>query len=74
MTTSQSTHQGPSIQSAHPTLTLVRRGALAGAVAAVGTTAVAAIARAADVSLGMDATPIPIRLTTVAANGRTQDR
>jgi len=61
MKTSQSTHQEPSIQSARPsTLALIRRGALAGAIAAVGTTAVAAIARAADVSLEVDATPIPI--------------
>lgn len=61
MTTAQSAHQGPSITSAQPsTLGLIRRGAVAGAIAAVGTTAVAAIARAADVSLEVDATPIPI--------------
>ena len=61
MTTAQSAHQEPSITSAQPsTLGLIRRGAVAGAIAAVGTTAVAAIARAADVSLEVDATPIPI--------------
>jgi len=61
MTTTQSAHREPSIPSAQPsTLALIRRGALAGAIAAVGTTAVAAIARAAGVSLEVDATPIPI--------------
>lgn len=61
MTTAQSAHQEPSISSAQPsTLGLIRRGALAGAIAAVGTTAVGVIARAADVSLDVDATPIPI--------------
>jgi peptidoglycan/LPS O-acetylase OafA/YrhL len=39
---------------------LVRSGALAGVVAAVCTTVVAAIARGADVSLDIDATAIPI--------------
>ena len=39
---------------------LVRSGALAGAGAAVCTTAVAAIARAADVSLEVDGATIPI--------------
>lgn len=60
MTAAESAHQEPSITSARPSsLVLVRRGALAGAIAAVGTTAVAAVARAADVSLEVDATPIP---------------
>lgn len=61
MTTAQSAHQEPSTMSDQPsTLALIRRGALAGAIAAAGTSAVAAIARAADVSLEVDATPIPI--------------
>lgn len=61
MTTSQATHRGLSTESAQPsTLALVRRGSSASAIAAVGTTAVAAIARVADVSLEVDATPIPI--------------
>ena len=38
----------------------MRSGALAGAIAAVGTTGVAAIASAADVSLEVDSTAIPI--------------
>ena len=47
--------------SARPsTRRLVRSGALAGAIAAVCTTAVAAIASAADVSLEVDGTTIPI--------------
>ncbi|MGL5823416.1 MAG: DUF6069 family protein [Nocardioides sp.] len=66
MKTAQSAHQEPSITSAEPsTLALIRRGALAGAIAAVGTTSVAAIARAADVSLEVDATPIPIPAFTL---------
>lgn len=61
MTTSPPTRHEPTMQSARPsTLPLVRRGALAGAAAAVGTAAVAAIASAADVSLEVDATAIPI--------------
>lgn len=61
MTTSQQTHHethnepGPA-----STLRLVRRGALAGAAATVCTTAMAAIARAADVSLKVDGAAIPI--------------
>lgn len=48
-------------QSAQPsTRRLVRSGALAGAIAAVCTTVVAAIASAADVSLEINATAIPI--------------
>ena len=39
---------------------LVRSGALAGAIAAVGTTTVAAVASAADVSLDVDDQAIPI--------------
>jgi Family of unknown function (DUF6069) len=42
------------------TRSLVRTGALAGVIAAVGTTVVAAIASAADVSLKVKAKPIPI--------------
>jgi hypothetical protein len=50
----------PSVRSAPPgTRRLVRTGALAGAVAAVGTSAVAAIAQAADVGLEVDGTAIP---------------
>lgn len=39
---------------------VARSGAIAGAVAAVGTTIVAAVASAADVSLEVDGTAIPI--------------
>ncbi len=62
MTTTQDpTHHEPGVQSTQPsTRRLVRSGALAGAIAAVCTTLVAAIARAADVSLDVDATAIPI--------------
>ncbi len=61
MTAADSAHQEPSHTSAQPRfLALVRGGALAGAIAAVGTIAVAAVARAVDVSLEVDATPIPI--------------
>lgn len=61
MSISQPAHHETPMQSGRPsTLALVRRGALAGAVAAVCTTAVAAIARAADVSLEVDAAAIPI--------------
>lgn len=66
MTTSQSTHHETHIQSGQPsTLALVRRGALAGAAASVGTTAGAATARAADVSLEVDAAAIPIAAFTL---------
>ena len=59
--TPHSTHDEPVVQSPHPTTRrLVRTGALAGAVAAVCTTVVAAIARAADVSLEVDNKAIPI--------------
>ncbi len=55
------TDQEPVVQSNQPsTRRLVRSGALAGAIAAVCTTAVAAIARAADVSLEVDGEAIPI--------------
>ena len=55
------TGQEASVQSTRPsTRLLVRSGALAGALAAVGTTVVAAIARAADVSLEVDGAAIPI--------------
>jgi hypothetical protein len=55
------THHEPIVQSTQPsTRRLVRGGALAGAIAAVCTTVVAAVARAADVSLEIDATAIPI--------------
>jgi Family of unknown function (DUF6069) len=54
-------HHEPILQSNKPsTRRLVRTGALAGAIAAVCTTSVAAIASAADVSLQVDATAIPI--------------
>ena len=60
-TTPHPTHQEPVVQSNHPsTRRLVRSGALAGAIAAVCTTAVAAIASAADVSLEINAEAIPI--------------
>ena len=49
------------VQSTQPsTRRLVRSGALAGAIAAVCTTVVAAVARAAGVSLEVDGTAIPI--------------
>ena len=47
-------------RSAPSTRGLVRSGALAGVIAAVCTTAVAVIARAADVSLEVDGDTIPI--------------
>jgi hypothetical protein len=59
--TPHSTDREASVQSTRPsTRLLVRSGALAGALAAVGTTVVAAIARAADVSLEVDGAAIPI--------------
>ncbi len=62
MTTSpHPTHHEPGVQSTRPsTRRLVQIGALAGVIAAVCTTVVAAIASAADVSLEVNATPIPI--------------
>ena len=58
MTTTQHESGG---QSTHPsTRRLFQVGALAGAIAAVCTTVVAAIARAADVSLDINAEAIPI--------------
>jgi Family of unknown function (DUF6069) len=62
MTTSpHPTHHEPGVQSTQPTTRhLVRSGALAGAVAALCTTVVAAIASAADVSLEINAEAIPI--------------
>jgi uncharacterized protein DUF6069 len=61
VTTSQATDHETHIHSGRPsTMALVRRGALAGAAASVGTTAVATIARAADVSLEVDGAVIPI--------------
>jgi Family of unknown function (DUF6069) len=60
-TTPHPTHHEPSVQSTQPsTRRLVRSGALAGAIAAVCTTVVAAIASAADVSLEVDAQAIPL--------------
>lgn len=51
----------PGIQSTQPSKRhLVQGGALAGAIAAAGTTIVAATARAADVSLEINAKAIPI--------------
>ena len=53
--------QEPVVPSNQPSIRgLVRSGALAGAIAAVCTTAVAAIASAADVSLEINAKAIPI--------------
>ena len=53
--------QEPVVRSNRPsTRRLVRSGALAGAIAAVCTTGVAAIASAADVDLEVDAEAIPI--------------
>ena len=61
ITTPHPSHHEPNVQSTRPsTRRLVRSGALAGAIAAVCTTVVAAIARAADVSLDINATAIPI--------------
>jgi peptidoglycan/LPS O-acetylase OafA/YrhL len=60
-TTPHPTHHDPGGPSTRPsTRRLVRSGAVAGAVAAVGTTGVAAIASAADVSLDVDGTAIPL--------------
>lgn len=53
--------QDPAVPTSSPdTGGLARRGALAGAVAAVGVTLLAAIARATDVPLEVDGTDIPI--------------
>jgi len=61
MTTTSHPARHPSVQPTRPsTRRLVRSGALAGAIAAVCTTLVAAIASAADVSLDVDDTAIPI--------------
>lgn len=50
-----------SVQATRPSIgPLVRRGAGAGAIAAVGTTVVAAIAGAADVGLEVDGEEIPV--------------
>ena len=55
------TYQEPVVQSNQPsTRRLVRSGAVAGAIAAVCTTVVAALANAADVSLEVNAKAIPI--------------
>ena len=60
-TTPHPTHQEPVVQSNQPSARrLVRSGALAGAIAAVCTTVVAAIASAADVSLEINAKAIPM--------------
>ena len=60
-TTPRSTHHEPIVKSNKPnTRRLIGAGALAGAIAAVGTTVVAAIANAADVSLEVNAEAIPI--------------
>lgn len=60
MTTSAGTRNEPTTRSAKRGAFLVRRGALAGAVAAACTTAVAIIARAADIRLEVDGAGIPI--------------
>ena len=55
------THHEPGVQAPRPsTRRLIRSGALAGAIAAVATTVVAAIASAAGVSLAVDGQAIPI--------------
>lgn len=60
-TTPHPTRHEPDVRPSRPsTRRLVRSGALAGAIAAVCTTAVAAVARAADISLEVDGTAIPI--------------
>ena len=60
-TTPHPTHHELGVQSTRPsTRRLVQIGALAGAIAAVCTTVVAAIASAADVSLEVNARAIPI--------------
>ena len=60
-TTQHPTHHEHGVQSTQPsTRRLVQIGALAGAIAAVCTTVVAAIASAADVSLEINAKAIPI--------------
>jgi hypothetical protein len=60
-TTPRPTHHEPGVQSNQPsTRRLVRSGAFAGAIAAVCTTVVAAVASAADVSLEINAEAIPI--------------
>lgn len=59
--TSQPADREPLVQSYQPsTRGLIRSGALAGAIAAVCTTVVAAVAGAADVSLEVNAKAIPI--------------
>jgi len=60
VTTSQPTRQDTLTQSSLSTLELARRGAVAGVAASVVTTAGAAIARAAGVSLEVDAAAIPV--------------
>jgi len=50
----------PSPQQPSALRRLVRRGVVAGAVAAVGTSAMAAVARAAGVDLEVDGTPVPV--------------
>lgn len=60
-TTPQSARNEPGMQVTHPsTRRLVQIGALAGAIAAMCTSIVAAISRAADVGLEVDGTGIPI--------------
>ena len=61
ITTSDPTHDAPGVQSTRPsTRRLVRVGAISGAIAAACTTVVATIASAADVSLEVDGSAIPI--------------
>ncbi len=60
-TTAHPARHEPVVESERPsTRRLVRSGAVAGAIAAVCTTAVAAVASAADVGLEVDGTAIPI--------------
>jgi len=59
--TSHATHHEPSAELTRPsTRRLFRSGALSGAIAAGCTTVVAAVASAAEVSLAVDGTAIPI--------------
>ena len=61
MTTTQHPAHGPDAPPRRPSRRrLVRGGGRAGAIAAVCTTVLAAVARAGDVSLEVDATAIPI--------------
>lgn len=61
MSTSGAKYGEQAVRASQPsTLLLIRRGAVAGAAAAIVTTATATIARAADVDLEVDGAAIPI--------------